>query len=450
MTAVPPETRCGAVAACVPWPAAGRVSAPLGIVAGGGRLPLLLAESAAARGRHVHIVGIAGEADADIARFAHTLVRWGELGHMLQALRRAGCRELVIAGAVRRPNLRTLRPDTGLLVALPRILRLLAAGGDDHVLTHVVGLFEAAGFLVRGAHEVAPELLVRAGRIGALRLGEEASRDAALGFAVRRALQGADAGQAVVVANGRVLAIEGVEGTDAMLQRLAAGGGVRRGVGVLAKGPKPGQELRVDMPTIGPRTIANALAAGLAAVVVEAGAVLMLDAAETLRLADDGGCAVHGLGALPAPVAAPGLVPRRGRVLGVHRPTRRDRRDLEHGLAAVEALAGGGIDAATIVARAHVLAIEPSDQGVPMLARVSALRQWGLRGERRRGVFVCRPPTSDREAVADVLGHASAQRLAGVAVAGAAKLTEPYDRAARLADRLGIFLVVCAEETRAT
>jgi DUF1009 family protein len=449
VTAVPPETRCGEVAARAARPVAGYVPAPLGIVAGGGRLPLLVAERAAARGRSVHIVGIAGEADAEIARFAHTLVRWGELGHMLQALRRAGCRELVIAGAVRRPNLRRLHPDGGLLVALPRILRLLAAGGDDHVLTHVVGFFEAAGFRVRGAHEVVPELLVRAGCIGALGLGEEARRDAALGFAVRRALQGADAGQAVVVADGRVLAIEGVEGTDAMLQRLAAGRGARRGVGVLAKGPKPGQELRVDMPTIGPRTIANALAAGLAAVVVEAGGVLMLDAAETLRLADGGGCAVHGHEPLPAPAIAPGVVRRRGRVLGVHRPTRHDRRDLEHGLAAVEALANGGIDTATIVARAHVLAIEPSDQGVPMLARVSALRQWGLRGERRRGVFVCRPLMSDREAVADVLGHAAAQRLAGVAVAGAARLIEPYDTAVTLADRLGIFLVVCAEEARA-
>jgi DUF1009 family protein len=325
----------------------------------------------------------------------------------------------------------------------------LAAGGDDHVLTHVVGFFEAAGFLVRGAHEVAPELLVPEGRVAALRLGDALRRDAALGFAVRRALQGVDAGQAVVVADGRVLAIEGVEGTDAMLQRIAADRAARRSAGVLAKGPKPGQELRVDMPTIGPRTIANALAAGLAAVVVEAGTVLMLDAAETLRLADAGGCAVHAVAALPVVAAARGCIRRRGRVLGVHRPARGDRRDLERGLAAVEALAAVGIDAASLVARAHVLAIDPSDQGVPMLARVSTLRQWGLRGERRRGVFVCRPPMSDREAVADVLGHAAAQRLAGVAVTGSAKLTEPYERAVKLADRLGIFLVACADETRA-
>ena len=109
-----------------------------------------------------------------------------------------------------------------------------------------------------------------------------------------------DAGQAVVVAQGEVLAIEGAEGTDAMLQRVAAlphRGALGGRRGVLAKGPKPGQELRVDMPAIGPRTIEQAAAAKLAGVVVEAGAVLILDRDEAIRAADAAGCAVHGLGA---------------------------------------------------------------------------------------------------------------------------------------------------------
>jgi UDP-2,3-diacylglucosamine hydrolase len=427
----------------------------IGILAGGGRLPVLLAENLSACGRGVHIVGIAGEADAAIARFAHSWVRWGEIGRIFKTLRQAGCGELVIAGAVRRPDLFKLRPDAGLLRNLPEIVRLLV-GGDDRVLKRVVRFFEHAGFAVRGAHEVAPDLLAAEGPIGALPLGDVENGDARLGFAVRRALEAVDAGQAVVVAAGRVLAIEGVEGTDAMLERLAAGAGGRRKIrtGVLAKGPKPGQELRVDMPVVGPRTIKNALAAGLAGVVVEAGSVLIVDKAEMLRLADQEGCTVYGLKAtapsaaalkppLDAPLDGPG---RRGRVIGVNHPNRRDRLDLEQGLAAVEALAAVGVDAAVVVARSHVLAIEPGDGAASMLERVRALRQWGQRGTRRVGVFVCRaqPSHHDAEIVA-ILRQASVQGLAGVAVIGPARLTERYEIKVRLADELAIFLVVCGE-----
>src|SRR5262249_27355797 len=150
---------------------------------------------------------------------------------------------------------------------------------------------------VRGAHEVAPDLLAREGPLGSVPLAPAGLADARLGFAVRGALAGVDAGQAVVVAQGRVSAIEGDEGTDAMLERLALAAAARTSAraGVLAKGPKPGQELRIDMPAIGPRTIETALRAGLAAVVVEAGGVLVLDKQRTLALADARGCAVHGL-----------------------------------------------------------------------------------------------------------------------------------------------------------
>jgi DUF1009 family protein len=448
VTAARPYARAAAGGRCAPRRAAeGGVTTPLGILAGGGRLPVLIAESLSARGRGVHIVGIKGEADAAIERFAHSWVRWGEIGRILETLHRAGCGELVIAGAVRRPDLWKLRPDAGLLRNLPQIVRLLA-GGDDHVLKRVVRFFEHAGFEVRGAHEVAPDLLAAEGRIGGPALGDAEHGDAKLGFAVRRALQAVDAGQAAAIAAGRVLAIEGVEGTDAMLQRLATAAGGRRGsrAGVLAKGPKPGQELRVDMPAIGPRTIKNALAAGLAGVVVEAGSVLIVDKAEMLRIADAEGCAVHGLTAA-APCAAPlKATCRRGRVIGVRHPNRRDRLDLEQGVAAVEALAAVAVNAAVVVVRSHVLAIEPHEGEAAMLERVSALRQWGLGGKRRAGVFVCRAqPSHRREEIMAMFDQASAQRLAGVAVIGSASLTERYEMGVRLADELEIFLVACDE-----
>ena len=268
----------------------------IGILAGGGRLPLMIAESVVARGEGVHIVAIEGEADPDIARFPHTWVNWGQIGRMVATLR-AKADRLVIAGGVKRPDLWGIRPDAGFFLSLPQIVSLLA-GGDDSVLTRVVRFFEAKGLSVCGVHDVAPDLLAGAGRMGGVALGREDEADAELGFAVRQALGVVDAGQAVVVAGGEVLAIEGAEGTDAMLQRVAALPArhalpARRGV--LAKGPKPGQELRVDMPAIGPRTIEQAVAAKLAGVALEAGSVLVLDRDEVIGAADAAGCAVHGL-----------------------------------------------------------------------------------------------------------------------------------------------------------
>src|SRR5436190_821080 len=291
----------------------------IGILAGGGRLPLMIAESVTARGGTVHIVGIEGEADPGVARFPHTWVNWGQIGRMVATLRSEGARQLVIAGAVTRPDLWRIRPDVGFFRSLPQILHLLA-GGDDSVLTRVVRFFEGNGLVVLGVHDVAPDLLAGTGRQGSIGLTEADCADAEVGFAVRHALAPVDAGQAVVVAQGKVLAIEGAEGTDAMLQRVAALPGRQRDgrEGVLAKGPKPGQELRVDMPVIGPRTVEQAAAAGLAGVAVESGAVLILDRAEVIRIADARNCAIHGLADWTLSAAAPaGAVARRrtGRVI---------------------------------------------------------------------------------------------------------------------------------------
>ena len=166
--------------------------------------------------------------------------------------------------------------------------------------------FEAKGLTVRGAHEVAPDLLATPGQMGSVALSQQDRADAELGFAVRAALGPLDAGQAVAVADGRVLAIEGAEGTDAMLERVTALTGAEGAAaprGVLTKGPKPGQELRVDMPAIGPRTIERAVAARLAGVAVEAGAVLLLDRDDAVRRADAQGCAIEGLASAPSDCA---------------------------------------------------------------------------------------------------------------------------------------------------
>jgi UDP-2,3-diacylglucosamine hydrolase len=362
-------------------------------------------------------------------------------------LRSEGGNDLVIAGGVRRPDLWKLRPDAGFFTSLPQLVGLLA-GGDDSVLSRVVRFFEAKGHTVHGAHEVAPELLAQPGPLGASRLSRESRADADIGFAVRAALGPLDAGQAVVVAGGAVLAIEGAEGTDAMLERIIAlrqGSTAARPVGVLAKGPKPGQELRVDMPAIGPRTVELAAAAGLAGIALEAGAVLVLGREETVRAANGAGLAVEGLASTAGSVrAAVRIEHNDGRRLGRRPPSRRDRADIETGLAAVERLAPFRAGSAVVVARAYILAFAAGGSTAAMLGRVHALRQWGMRGKRRAGVLVCRAENgadgSDLQALCE---QAAGQGLAGIAVAGSAQALAGCEDMVRLADARGLFLVAC-------
>ena len=419
----------------------------LGILAGGGRLPLMIAESVVAHGGHVHIAGIRGAADPLIERFPHTWVNLGQIGHIVATLTGEGRNELVIAGNVQRPDLWTIRPDAGFFMSLPQVFSLLA-GGDDSVLSRVVRFFEAKGLTVRGAHEVAPDLLATPGQMGNVALSPQDRADAELGFAVRAALGPLDAGQAVAVADGRVLAIEGAEGTDAMLERvtaLAVAEGVAAPRGVLTKGPKPGQELRVDMPAIGPRTIERAVAAHLAGVAVEAGAVLLLDREEAIRTADAQGCAIEGLASAP-PTVPDGAMPTAsaGRVIGRLQPGPRDRIDIAKGLAAVARLAPFGTGSAVVVSRAYILAFAAAEPVSNMLDRVRMLRQWGMSRTRRAGVLVCRADVLVDGAPAEsLLEVAAGQRLAGVAVVGAADALARYEVMAAPADAHGLFLVTC-------
>jgi hypothetical protein len=262
-------------------------------------LPLAIAESAEQDGRPVHIVAIRGEADPAIERHPHTWVAWGEIGRLLDALKSNQCSELVIIGSVSRPDLKNVRFDLGAIRNLPLILSL-TVGGDDAVLGSIVRFFEAKGLVVRGAHEVAPGLVAPLGPLGRERPSAESERDIAKGLEVVRALGALDVGQGAVVVRNHVLAVEAAEGTDAMLERakgLRQWGekGSRRRNGVLVKLPKPGQELRVDLPAIGPRTVRLAADAGLAGIAVAAGHVLLAERAEFVRLADAEGLFVLGV-----------------------------------------------------------------------------------------------------------------------------------------------------------
>jgi DUF1009 family protein len=267
----------------------------LGVIACGGAMPLTVCEAAVAQGRRVHVVGFTGHADPRIANFPHDWVRLGQLGHLIGALRKAGCEDVVIIGTLRRPNIWKSGVDLGFFRHLPTILSL-TRGGDDSLLKRVVRFFEGQGFRVRGAHEIAPSLVAPSGPLGGIAPETEAGGDIARGFALLAALAPFDVGQSAVIARGHVLAVEAAEGTDAMLRRCAElkqWGGKSR-AGVLVKAPKHGQEMRVDMPVIGPRTVELAAAAGLAGIAVASGKVMIAEQAEMIQLADRQGVFVFG------------------------------------------------------------------------------------------------------------------------------------------------------------
>lgn len=271
-------------------------STPIGILAGGGALPLEVARCVALQGGAVHIVGIIGEADQSIENYPHTWVKWGEVGGILKAFAGADCRSMVIIGAVHRPDLANVRLDLGAIRNLPLLLSL-KVGGDDSILSTIVRFFERKGLTVLGAHEVAPDLVAPEGKLGRHAPAKEQVRDIARGTEVVHTLGRLDVGQGAVVTRGYVLAVEAAEGTDDMLGRAARlrqwGEGKRRGV--LVKMSKPGQELRVDLPTIGPRTIELAAKAGLAGIAIEAGRVLIAERETTVAAADRAGLFLVGV-----------------------------------------------------------------------------------------------------------------------------------------------------------
>jgi DUF1009 family protein len=282
---------------------------PLAIVCGGGILPFVVADAVARRGRQAVLFALREFADdSRVVGYRHHWISFGQVGAFLGLLRKEGCRELVFIGSVVRPALWRLRFDLGALRVLPRVAKAFR-GGDNHLLSGLVRILEQDGFHVVGAHEVAPEILVGEGVIGRQQPSERDRSDIERGLALIAAIGAYDVGQAVVVADNRVLAIEAAGGTDEMLAHIAElrqKGRIRSaaGRGVLVKAPKPDQERRVDLPSLGPLTVEGVARAGLAGVAVMAGATVIAEPARVAEAADRAGIFVAGV-----PAAAGRLVP---------------------------------------------------------------------------------------------------------------------------------------------
>lgn len=271
----------------------------LGLIAGGGALPIELAAHCERAGRPFAVMRVKGFADPALEQYPGAEVGVAEFGKAFKVLREEGCVAVCFAGTVDRPDFSTLIPDFRGVTVLPGLIKA-AREGDDALLRRVLAEFEKEGFAVEGAHEVRGEMTLPAGPLGRHAPREAHGADIDRALHVARAIGGLDVGQGAVVCDGLVLAVEAQEGTDAMLRRVADLPQTLRGraeapKGVLAKAPKPIQETRVDLPTIGVATIQRAARAGLAGVVGEAGRLLIVDREQVIACADELGLFIYGV-----------------------------------------------------------------------------------------------------------------------------------------------------------
>jgi UDP-2,3-diacylglucosamine hydrolase len=279
---------------------AGAADDAVAIICGGGSFPEAVADAVARRGRRPVMFALKGWADPEsVERYAHHWIAMGQLGRFLRLAKAERCRQALFIGTLLRPPLTQIRLDWQTIRLVPRIARSFR-GGDDRLLSAVADMIEQAGLQVIGVAEAAPEITVPDGVLGRRQPSARDRADIARAFEVIAALGPFDVGQAAIVADNNVLAIEAAEGTDNMLVRLAElrqQGRVATplGIGVLVKAPKPGQDRRVDLPAIGRHTVEKAARAGLAGIAVAAGTTIIAAAAEVIATADRAGIFVIGV-----------------------------------------------------------------------------------------------------------------------------------------------------------
>ncbi len=273
-------------------------SGNIAIISGRGSLPRELAEGLSKKGTRPFLVEMEGEAGNWIRDYEFISVEFGQVGKLFKALKDNSVTKVVFAGGVTRPKLQLSKLDWGGVLSLPQILAFMI-GGDNSLLSGVIHVFEKRGIKVVGAHELLPEILSHEGKISGPAPSRKAKRNIHKAFRACQTLGALDIGQAAVAVGERVVAVEGIEGTDGMLKRVAemrsSGILYEDGkAGVLVKTMKPGQDKRADLPAIGPDTIRHVNEAGLKGVAIEAGNSMILERELTLKLAHEIGVFVYG------------------------------------------------------------------------------------------------------------------------------------------------------------
>jgi DUF1009 family protein len=263
-------------------------------------MPFAVADSLQRRGIAPVLFALRGACDpVGVARFRHHWISVGQLGRAIKLFRTEGCRDLIFIGSLLRPALSEIRLDLGTIRRIGAIMSAFR-GGDDHLLSGIGRILEQDGFRMVGIRDVAPDILMPEGAIARATPDAATTADIERGRQVLRALGPFDIGQAVVVIDGHVVAVEDIEGTDGLLVRvgrLREAGRIRasRGRGVLVKAPKSGQDLRFDLPTVGPTTIEGVAKAGLAGIAVIAGHTITAESQAMIEAADKAGLFIQGL-----------------------------------------------------------------------------------------------------------------------------------------------------------
>jgi len=277
-----------------------QISSPIGLIAAGGVMPFAVADSLVARGLNPVLFALKGACDpVRVEGFRHHWISVGQVGRAVKLFRSENCRDLVFIGTLVRPALSEIRLDWGTVRVIGRVWAAFR-GGDDHLLSGIGRILEQDGFRMVGIRDVAPDLLMPEGCITRAAPDQSAAADIARGRDVLRALSPFDIGQAAIVIDGHVVGVEDIEGTDGLLARVAhlrAEGRIRAKAarGVLVKAPKSTQDLRFDLPTIGPRTIEGAAEARLAGVAIVAGNTIVVEPQTMIEAADAAGLFVTGV-----------------------------------------------------------------------------------------------------------------------------------------------------------
>jgi DUF1009 family protein len=270
----------------------------LAIIAGAGEIPLLIAQGESGAGRNPFVVEVDGFADQNFTAYEHVRLPVTRIGGMQKAMRDAGCDAVCFIGRITRPDFKSLMGlDTAAMALLPKITQA-ARYGDDALMRVIIDSFEKKGLSAIGADQVMASLVPSPGVLGSIKPDAVAKSDISKALKIAALIGEQDIGQGAIVANGLVLAVEAQEGTDQMLMRVARlpediRGSAAKPVGVLGKTPKPQQERRIDMPTIGLKTVDGVKHAGLAGIAVRAGNALVPRMEETIAAADAAGIFIY-------------------------------------------------------------------------------------------------------------------------------------------------------------
>ena len=257
----------------------------LGIIAGGESLPKRLIDWCIANNRPYFVLAIKDNANPDYFTpdVNHTWIRIGQAGTGFDRLKKEEVKDIVLIGTIKRPSLADLVPDFRTATFFAKLGA--RAIGDDGILRAVVKEIEGEGMKVVGVHEVVPDLLAHSGVLTKTKPSEEDEEDIRRGIEVAYELGRLDVGQAVVIQQGLVLGVEGIEGTDKLITRCADY--KRKGKApILVKLRKPQQDMRIDLPTIGPRTIENAHKSGFRGIAIHTGNTLIVNEEEVIKLAN--------------------------------------------------------------------------------------------------------------------------------------------------------------------